>query len=53
MRFVKRLLLIGIGWTLCVPPASAQSVSDVLTFLVTNQSVQTGDSWLPRAMACP
>jgi len=33
------------------PPASAQSVSDILTFLVTNQSVQTGSIERDRAAA--
>jgi hypothetical protein len=40
---LRRLLLIGTLCTLCAPAASAQSVSDVLTFLITNQSVQTGN----------
>src|ERR1700730_206098 len=38
-----RLTIIAICCLLIpVPPAAAQSVSDVLTFLLTNESVQTG-----------
>jgi hypothetical protein len=44
MRAIHRVLLIGAaGLVLQVSVAAAQSVSDVLTFLVTNQSVQTGN----------
>jgi Putative MetA-pathway of phenol degradation len=43
MTFPRRLLLVAMSWILCAPAASAQSVSDVLTFLVTNQSVPTGN----------
>jgi hypothetical protein len=43
----QRLFLIGIisASTLCSwsRPAGAQTVSDVLTFLLTNRSIQTGD----------
>ena len=44
MRTVTRRLLVGTSclW-LHATAVSAQSVSDVLTFLVTNQSVQTGN----------
>ena len=44
MTAIRRALLIG---TACIPfqasAVCAQSVSDVLTFLVTNQSIQTGN----------
>lgn len=43
MTRVRRLLFFGIGWLFCASAVSAQSVSDVLTFLVTNQAVQTGN----------
>ena len=44
MRATHRALLIGAACLgLQAPAAGAQSVSDVLTFLVTNQSVQTGN----------
>src|SRR6185369_9152336 len=44
MTRCRRALLIGTGAILlCTSAASAQSVSDVLTFLITNQSVQTGN----------
>jgi hypothetical protein len=44
MTVVKRALLIGTGslW-LHAAVVSAQTVSDVLTFLITNQSVPTGN----------
>jgi hypothetical protein len=44
MTAMHRALLIGAACLLLrVSAAAAQSVSDVLTFLVTNQSVQTGN----------
>jgi hypothetical protein len=44
MQDIHRALLIGAAClVLQAPVAGAQSVSDVLTFLVTNQSVQTGN----------
>jgi len=39
---VARALFAGAAIALGAPSASAQSVTDVLTFLVTNQSVATG-----------
>ena len=38
-----RAVAIVLAWSACsVSTAHAQTLSDVLTFLVTNQSVQTG-----------
>jgi hypothetical protein len=52
MTSAKRVLLIGTGtlWLQAVV-VSAQSVSDVLTFLVTNQSVPTGNTARDRNAA--
>jgi hypothetical protein len=43
MRATNHALWIGAACLLQASVAGAQSVSDVLTFLVTNQSVQTGN----------
>src|SRR5580765_2921907 len=43
MRATYHTLWIGAACLLQASVAGAQSVSDVLTFLVTNQSVQTGN----------
>lgn len=50
--FVFRALVLGAAAALLsAVPARAQSVSDVLTFLVTNQGVQTGSVERDRAAA--
>ncbi len=40
---MKATIALGIGLVLTAANASAQTVSDALTFLMTNQSVATGD----------
>src|SRR6202163_413976 len=49
---IERLSIIAICCLLVpAPPAGAQSVSDVLTFLLTNVSVQTGSPQRDRNAA--
>ena len=50
-RTCSRLLLLAAFVFSFSPPAHAQTVSDVLQFLVTNVSVQTGDFDRDRAAA--
>jgi len=51
-RTCSRLLLLAAAFVFSFsPPAHAQTVSDVLQFLVTNVSVQTGDFDRDRAAA--
>jgi hypothetical protein len=47
----RAITVIATGLTLLAPPARAQSVADVLAFLVTNQSVATGSIERDRAAA--
>src|SRR4051812_39681122 len=48
---IKRILLLAVFATVCARPAHAQTLTDVLTFLVTNQSVLTGSIERDRAAA--
>ncbi len=51
MTTTHRLAAAIVGGLLFSPPAHAQTVSSVLTFLLTNQSVQTGSVERDRAAA--
>ena len=48
---IRRVFSVGVVLAMASSPARAQSVSDVLTFLVTNQGVQTGSVERDRAAA--